>query len=469
VPSVADVLATRKGLIVAPAGCGKTHLIMEALAERCDVPALVLTHTTAGVAALRHRLKGAGVPSSNYRLNTIAGWALNIISMFPERAEYTHNPLEVPKYTDVQRAVGSLCHSGHIDNILLASYSRLLVDEYQDCSTSQHEIVEGIARVIPTVIFGDPLQAVFDFIRNDRLPNWPTIVETSFPKLGELTTPWRWDNAKASDLGVWLLRVRETLLSGKSIDLRSCSNRVFWTPLTSDVRANMQAQVNAQSHISRRHPHEKLLIIGDPIHTSLRHQYASRAHGVVEPVDFKDVVSAASEMANLSGDALLQHVLRFLAKVMVNVYGDVLLKRVPIIISGKNRTDPTHQELVAMKLYDGGGFSEAVKFMLSMKSDANRRIYRYSAFNVMLEAMKMAALDVEKPLDEIVALLREQRRHAGRAIPYKAVGSTLLLKGLEAEHVLILDASRMSRENLYVALSRGAKSITIFSSDPILP
>jgi DNA helicase-2/ATP-dependent DNA helicase PcrA len=108
-----------------------------------------------------------------------------------------------------------------------------------------------------------------------------------------------------------------------------------------------------------------------------------------------------------------------------------------------------------------------------MESDPNRRVYRWSAFNLMLQALDFAASGSVE-LNEAIAQLREKRRHAGRTIPDKAVGSTLLLKGLEADHVLLLDAdtpgnSRMTKEHLYVALSRGAKSVTVFSRNPILP
>ena len=66
-------------------------------------------------------------------------------------------------------------------------------------------------------------------------------------------------------------------------------------------------------------------------------------------------------------------------------------------------------------------------------------------------------------------VIREQRRHQGdRRIPTRAIGSTLLLKGLEADHALILDAGAMNAHNLYVALSRGAKSITVFSNNNIV-
>ena len=49
-----DLLAIDRGSVTAPAGCGKTHHIAEALTRHGDgKPILILTHTNAGVVALR--------------------------------------------------------------------------------------------------------------------------------------------------------------------------------------------------------------------------------------------------------------------------------------------------------------------------------------------------------------------------------------------------------------------------------
>ena len=69
-----DLLAIGRGAIVAPAGCGKTELLSRALSRHGgSSPILVLTHTNAGVAALRGRLDRASVPPRQYKLATIDG------------------------------------------------------------------------------------------------------------------------------------------------------------------------------------------------------------------------------------------------------------------------------------------------------------------------------------------------------------------------------------------------------------
>ena len=473
--NVADVYNSQRGHVVAPAGCGKTELIAECIAESIEKPALVLTHTTAGVAALRHRLIRAGVSSQNYSLNTIAGWALNLASMFPERSGYLQDQLDTPNYPAVQAAIGALCHSGNIHSELKATYSRLLTDEYQDCSVSQHSIICGIANAIPTAVFGDPMQAIFGFGVDDPLPDWDTQVIPAFPEIGQLVTPWRWNNANANDLGLWLLAARTSLSNDQQIDLRTCPDRVYWHQLTGNDQTDIQAQITEQYRISNENPGDTLLIIGDSRRVASRHSYASRAQGVsvVEPVDFRDVLAFAARMNDQTGDALLQSCFDFLTTVMTNVQGGLLLNRVQSIINNRNRTPPTRQELAAISLYHNGGFNEAAAFLTSMAADSDRRKYRHSAFKIMLDALTAAANSVEPSLNATIAKLREQRRHAGRSIPFKAVGSTLLLKGLEADHVLILDADRpgspMTKQHLYVALTRGAKSVHIFSRNCVLP
>lgn len=85
--SAIDLLAISRGTVTAPAGCGKTHLLAEALKRHgASKPILVLTRTNAGVAALRGRLDKAGVPPGAYRLATIDGWAMRLTGMFPVRS-----------------------------------------------------------------------------------------------------------------------------------------------------------------------------------------------------------------------------------------------------------------------------------------------------------------------------------------------------------------------------------------------
>ena len=79
-PEAQDLLGIERGAIVAPAGHGKTELIakMAALGKRT----LVLTHTNAGIQAIRARLKYMRTPRSAVVVDTIAGWCLRYAHAF---------------------------------------------------------------------------------------------------------------------------------------------------------------------------------------------------------------------------------------------------------------------------------------------------------------------------------------------------------------------------------------------------
>jgi superfamily I DNA/RNA helicase len=220
VPNV-DLLAIDRGAVTAPAGCGKTHLIAEGLGRHEGAkPILVLTHTNAGVAALRARLDRAGVNPSRYRLSTIDGWCLRLLTLFPKRAG--HDPaillIQNPKshYPAIRRAAGILLRDGHVDDVLAATYDRLIVDEYQDCSKVQHAIICFAARSLKTCVLGDPMQAIFGF-QGNALADWDQHVCAQFPVAAELDRPWRWINAGEEAFGRYLLDVRVSLIAGKAL------------------------------------------------------------------------------------------------------------------------------------------------------------------------------------------------------------------------------------------------------------
>jgi len=58
-----------------------------------------------------------------------------------------------------------------IQSVVAASYAGVYVDEYQDCSKRQHDLISELSGVLPCRIVSDPLQSIFDFDSNDPLPH----------------------------------------------------------------------------------------------------------------------------------------------------------------------------------------------------------------------------------------------------------------------------------------------------------
>lgn len=463
--SVDAVLNATKGLIVAPAGCGKTHLITDALSVAQSKPYLVLTHTTAGVTALKKRLSRFAISPRNYVVTTIDGWALKIAGCFPGLCPLDAGP-ENPTlfYTSLRRAVLNLVVNGNISEIITATYSRLLVDEYQDCNSEQHELTCALSRLLPTVVFGDPMQCIFSF--SGPMPDWTRTVETFFPTLATLQTPWRWKNAQAPDLGQWILEQRHLLLRRERINLRSCPDYVRFHPLSRNYNDNIQRQQREYYSLLRQFPNDSVLVIGDSRRASSRHQFAQRINGidVVEPVDLSDVIRMATSLDESNAANLMPNLLQAATELMTNVGVSATLRRISSIQAGRNKTTPSSLENALVELALAPTRQCMRKTLLLLEAKEETRVFRAGALQVLKDAINLSISSPGKSIRESASIIREQRRYQGEGrVSRRSIGSTLLLKGLECDHALILDAGNMEASDLYVALSRGAKSITVFS------
>lgn len=137
-----EILATHPGpgYVVAPAGFGKTHLVADAVGLTTRRQ-LVLTHTYAGVNALRRKMRERRVPGDACRVDTIASWALRLCLSYPDAAEWAVRRPAGGQWGGLYRACAALLDQQFVRRILKSSYGGLYVDEYQDCSTAQHQLV----------------------------------------------------------------------------------------------------------------------------------------------------------------------------------------------------------------------------------------------------------------------------------------------------------------------------------------
>lgn len=466
-----DLLEIGTGSVSAPAGCGKTHLIMEAIrAYSGTKPILVLTHTNAGVAALRGRLERAHIARSKYRVFTIDGWIMRLIGIFPATAGHDPDLLELrnPRtdYPGIREAAGRLLASQHLDEVVAASYGKLIVDEYQDCSIIQHGLVQHLSRVLPTVVLGDPLQAIFGFAGN-ALVDWAGHVESAFPAAGELATPHRWIRAGHEGFGRWLLEMRAELLHGRCIDLANLHQNASWVTLDGDKDYEKKLKAGMT-----RSPVKdgKVLVIAASMDRGgrKRHQYASRIPGsvVAEAVDMSDLVEFGDSFG-LARDDALSNLANLAELVMTNFSADDLIARVQLIRAGKNRSDPTEAEISAIRFIEGPTYENAASVLDSIASLGGVSVPRPAILDGCY-AMLRSCQAGSTPSEAAVAV-RERSRMIGRPLSARTVGSTLLLKGLEAEVSVILDSEDMDAKHLYVAMTRGSDQLVICSANRHLP
>lgn len=464
-----DLLSVDRGCVIAPAGCGKTHEILKAI-ERYNgkKPLLVLTHTNAGVAALRSRLARAGIPASRYRLGTIDGWAMRMIRHFPKRSGHDPEILDLRDragdYPKIRRAAAALLADGQLGDVLAATYARLIVDEYQDCSAAQHQILSTVAESLPTCILGDPMQAIFDF-GHDPLPDWDATVCAAFPVAVELNVPWRWINAGVEELGDWLLAARSSLAQGAGMDLGTRPDSVKWIRLDGRDDDRLRRQAARATLPSGK---GSVLVIGDSRRPESQRQMAGQTPGAVavEAVDLRDFVDFA---ANFDGSATasLESLLDFASTVMVNADVRGLKARIRSLQAAKARTEPSDSESACLEFLDAPSDEAAANVLVAVAKRPGVRIHRPPVFLATERALRASDAS-EGSFHRNAVRERERFRMTGRSLPSRAVGSTLLLKGLEADIAVILDADGLNASNLYVGATRGARQLVICSASQVL-
>src|SRR3546814_1144339 len=81
---------------------------------------------------------------------------------------------------------GATCALGvdAVREVIAASYDRILIDEYQDCHGLQHQLAVELSSIVPTLIFGDPMQGIFEFA--GATLSWGDEIHPSFPFAGTL-------------------------------------------------------------------------------------------------------------------------------------------------------------------------------------------------------------------------------------------------------------------------------------------
>ena len=362
-----------------------------------------------------------------------------------------------------------------IRRIVRASYDGLYVDEYQDCSIAQHGIVLKLARDLPSRVLGDPLQGLFDF-GGQHPVDWARDVEANFVCLGMLNVPHRWMQAGTDDLGGWLNDVRQCLEQGQPINLHA--ERPHAVRLV-QPDANPQELLRSQGATCR-------YFNCDPAHTVIAihkgsQEYKAKCHNLsrnlsgsfssVEEIEGKDLFSFIRKIDSAQTDAArLRHVIAFARQCMISVArslpagtarGDHVNIRAntrnPEAACGANAylAEPTSAAMATV--------------LLAIRRTANVKVIRADLFNRALGVLNKQVLHPELSLAEAAEKYHGEFRHRGRPVGRRRlIGTTLLVKGLEFDHAIVLDAASLSKKELYVALTRGARSLTIISTNPVL-
>lgn len=457
-----DLLGVRRGIVIAPAGCGKTQFLVGSVKANSGGRVLVLTHTRAGVAAIRGRLRKAGVVQQSFRVATLDAWSAWLALRFPRTSGFVASGTAAD-YANAREAATNLIRQPGIRRLLATTYSRLLVDEYQDCGNGQHDMVLALCEAIPTLALGDPMQRIFTF-GPDGLPSWDSVVSV-FGQSWELSYPWRWEKAGEGGFGAWILEQRQRLLAGGSVNFSAAPTNVRWI-----VRPGAESDYFAvQRSALPRKQNETVIVINSSRDRDGRHRIARGGFGlsVVERADLPDLLTWAAKLDRAVSTTRAWQIIQFAHDVMTGIDSPSLLRRLNEVRCS-TATDPvTDEERALLSLdtsYGGDGVAVALH---ELAKPRERMLFRHELFEAMCQTANLAT--GSRSFMAAAMKVVERRAADGRILPRRAVGSTLLLKGLEADHAVVFDADSMSHADLYVAMSRASRTLTLVSTSSVLP
>ena len=158
----------------------------------------------------------------------------------------------------------------------------------------------------------------------------------------------------------------------------------------------------------------------------------------------------------------LTSALEFASEVITGVDRAGILARVQTLLSGTQRKPAERWEQAAVDFDATGSAKGLVELFMALEQVQGARTFRPEILAPCIKALQVVG-PATTFLDAVVRI-REQARIIGRRMPTKAVGSPLLLKGLEADVAIILNASALDRNNLYVAMTRGSSRLVICSA-----
>jgi superfamily I DNA/RNA helicase len=465
--SVVDaMLAEPRGFAVAAAGCGKTELLGRIVADERSGRQLVLTHTHAGVAAIKKRLVELRVPAAKYNLDTIAGWCLRYGAAYSEisgvRADAEADPDWEAAYPGAERVLRTPLGG----RVVGQSYNGVLVDEYQDCSQKQHAVVQALSARLACRAVGDPLQAIFDF-RDDPCVTWDAICSDFKVLENVLLQPWRWHGRdRNAALGKWLVEARHQLESCGRLEI-DANAPVTWVRHDGEPTEAWAAVCREMGA-----PGESSIAILKWPNQCI--ELAKRLGGrwpIVERFDDPDLLRLGKMLAESEARALVGLLLEFIAARTTQV-GTDLRAIADAIGEGRStaRFTKHRDHLDRLNAFaDGPTPTTALAAIDGILANREWWLYRRECVYQLRAALRESLHGNLTDLPDAIAAARTRARHRGRQTHRRTIGTPLLVKGLEFDHAaLFWEPQHLTAKGLYVAITRASKSLTIVSSSRTL-
>ncbi len=188
---------------------------------------------------------------------------------------------------------------------------------------------------------------------------------------------------------------------------------------------------------------------------------------VVERADLPDLPTWAGKLERATGNARTMTLLAFAHDVMTGVDISAVVVALNHVMKDADPNAGSEEERGLLGLVGGNDVGAYAAILKAMA--IKRTVHRPEMLEAVCEAAVLAGQNSTRTLTEAAAYVRDKRANDGRKLGARSIGSTLLLKGMEADHTVVLDADKMKPTDIYVAISRASRSLTVVSKSPVLP
>lgn len=456
-----ELTSTNTAAVIAPAGHGKTEMLAE-IVERSSGKILLLTHTNAGVDAIKKRLNKKNISSQRYNVETIASFCIKWCNSYCVTCNIDKSLSPLVKgqanayYAQFYSGAITLFSKSWIGAVLKATYSRVIVDEYQDCTLELHNIMLRISKHLPLIALGDPLQGIFSF--TGPLVDWDNL---EYPIVNIQTYPWRWEKTNPQ-LGAYLSDLRKILLP-----YSNCPNCKIRIPTNQDVNIVSPDNFDMYKFLPQLKDYESVIYVTK--WPSQQLNLCSEMSGIFqydENQECPELFKFAEYFDTLQGAKLTLATLCFI-KICSTGISTELESYIEKLKDGNvdfSRIQK-HKDIgeAILSVVTDSNYNSVYSLICCFEQKTEFKIYRKELYYEMLRSIKYA-IEHNSTVFEGANHIRKDAHLQKRYSQFKFLSSrTLLSKGLEFDCVIIDTTDKLSVKDFYVAMTRAKKKIFIIS------
>ena len=308
------------------------------------------------------------------------------------------------------------------------------------------------------------MQGIFGFT-GDAI-QWSRDVDSSFVGLDVEEHSWRWAESNPK-LGAWLLGLRRALLEGWDIDLAVAP--IEWKPTVSPG-----AQVLACKDVAYDDASTVVAILKWP---NQCHSLAKKLGGTfssMEELESKDLIECAQAIDRASTGCetalVLLHVARKcitgLPSTIKTMQTKLEADRLPRITARTPNAPVVRAVLAIVKASTPTNVLAAAQ---ALEAIPGVFVHRNELWRLIKRSI---AVQQDEGLDTTLVaavIVRDRTREDGRMPQQRTVSRTLLVKGLEYDHSIILDANLLENaQDFYVAATRGKCTLSVLSKKRVI-